>query len=401
MNPAISSASRIFPFESTCLSKKTYYISAALGAIFLIGGIFCLLAAYKILPGTVNVMSELRGIVFGYVILSIGALGIVHGLWKSKDRSTVLVDNRPRPTSIAPPVSTSSASTVSTVTASDSTVSSFTCEEWEIQIQKAQVHDVITGPQSNSWKRGHPQERQQSFSHFDQSKGKKANAHRKSLSVIAMDNRFSADEDFMLKITHVYVGLVHGVKSQLFQDELLCSNDKRRNQYAVEWNLGVCTQYCPEDGFVLGFTSQDLYGGSLNFCFGVGVWQYACGLFSIFRLKGWTFATTLRRLMIVASHEFGHLRGMKHCVNFSCNMQGSNCIEEFDETPLTYCAECMAKICLLNDWSLKEGYECQKRVLTECQEACQTKSYSVDFSQEIATLDKKIAALSEPKKADH
>lgn len=71
------------------------------------------------------------------------------------------------------------------------------------------------------------------------------------------------------------------------------------------------------------------------------------------------FEKNLIRLMRLASHVFGHMRGLNHCTQNACCMQSVNSMDEADHVPLTFCALDMTKICCLNNWSLKEGYQRQ------------------------------------------
>jgi predicted Zn-dependent protease len=361
-------------------TQPILYIGVALGAIFLIGGIFFLLATYDILPRAVTLIT-LRGdsgLICGYTMTAFGAIGIVYSLGKlvqmnlnteSSSHSSLILEPADSP---AP-------------------------ENWKNQIRRAQVHDTVTAPDSSAWKTGlGTTERHQTFSTFDKSEAKEANASRNCLSIHRMDNDFSVEDIQIFEIAGIYVGHIHDIKIQFFQGPLLSTNNMRGNQYAVEDNLGICAGTCPENNFALGFTSKDLYPHShpLNFCFGVGVWQCASGLFSIYRLRSASFEKMLKRLMKLASHEFSHMRGIEHCVHCSCTMQGCNSLSELDKTPLLFCAEDMAKICHLNKWSLQKGYQRQLEIFLNIQELCQKKGKRVDFSEEIKGLKERITSLS-------
>jgi archaemetzincin len=45
-----------------------------------------------------------------------------------------------------------------------------------------------------------------------------------------------------------------------------------------------------------------------------------------------------------ATHETGHMFGIRHCIAFECGMNGSNHSAERDRQPLEFCHECQAKI---------------------------------------------------------
>ena len=95
--------------------------------------------------------------------------------------------------------------------------------------------------------------------------------------------------------------------------------------------------------------------------------------------------------MKLASHEFAHMRGISHCTRYTCSMQGTNNLQEADQVPMTFCAQDMAKICHLNQWSLKKGYENQ---LSFFENFSQCYQKQVNFSQEIAHLKKKITKIA-------
>ena len=45
-----------------------------------------------------------------------------------------------------------------------------------------------------------------------------------------------------------------------------------------------------------------------------------------------------------ATHETGHMFGIRHCIAYECGMNGSNHAEERDRQPLEFCPECQAKL---------------------------------------------------------
>ena len=47
--------------------------------------------------------------------------------------------------------------------------------------------------------------------------------------------------------------------------------------------------------------------------------------------------------MRLATHEFGHMRGINHCTQYKCTMQGTNSLKESDKIPLTFCAQAWRK----------------------------------------------------------
>jgi len=50
------------------------------------------------------------------------------------------------------------------------------------------------------------------------------------------------------------------------------------------------------------------------------------------------------RTAMTATHETGHMFGIRHCIAYQCGMNGSNHSEERDRQPLEFCPECQAKL---------------------------------------------------------
>jgi archaemetzincin len=370
---AISSGHHCYNRPETVLTSKSH-ITIACGVIALLGGLFLALAAYHIFPNGVNAISRLGG--WGYALsysaICAGILLVVCGSWKC-----VLQKKKDGQISI-------SATEDRDLTRVET--------EWQKQIKKAELKDIKAG--SNSWKREHKDEVEQTFAAFETSESMLANAHRDVLKIVIIDSGISEEERQILHIVSAYLEAVHGVTVLLTADYILTSKKKREEQYAYEPNIALLMKDLPENTFVLGFTSKDLYpyrkSKDVNFIFGVGISRFAAGLFSTCRLRSSKFETNLIRLMNLASHEFGHMRGIAHCTKYACCMQGANNVKEADKTPLTFCAQDMAKICYLNGWSLKEGYQRQMNFFENFERHYGKK---VNFSKEIQRLTQKIKAL--------
>ena len=126
---------------------------------------------------------------------------------------------------------------------------------------------------------------------------------------------------------------------------------------------------------IMGVTMVDLYPKSdWNFVYGLadpakkaGVFSFArydpSGEFSLrggpeARKSGSVSAKTrrpkltdtehrelLRRCFRLISHEMCHVLGLRHCIYYSCLMNGVNNDEEMDRTPLHLCPICLRKLC--------------------------------------------------------
>jgi len=105
-----------------------------------------------------------------------------------------------------------------------------------------------------------------------------------------------------------------------------------------------------KDAAVLGITSVDLWPGpGWNFVFGqaslkerVGVWSMARNGYADGEAAQRTLCAL--RTVMTATHETGHMFGIRHCIAYECGMNGSNHTEERDRQPLEFCPECQAKL---------------------------------------------------------
>jgi archaemetzincin len=119
----------------------------------------------------------------------------------------------------------------------------------------------------------------------------------------------------------------------------------------------------PDASVCLGFTAQDLYPAEgWNYVFGQASLRERVGVWSIYRFgrlepgagpNDDAFRKCLLRTAKTATHETGHAYSIEHCLDYQCNMAGSNHLEELDRQPIWYCPTCLAKIC----WRLEVGEE--------------------------------------------
>jgi archaemetzincin len=105
----------------------------------------------------------------------------------------------------------------------------------------------------------------------------------------------------------------------------------------------------------LALTARDLWAGNgWNFVFGQANLRRRVGVWSLHR-NGYpgptaeAFRLCLRRTVMTAAHETGHVLTMKHCTAYTCLMNGSNHQEERDGRPLHLCPVCLRKMC----WNLQ------------------------------------------------
>lgn len=111
----------------------------------------------------------------------------------------------------------------------------------------------------------------------------------------------------------------------------------------------------PEDAAVLGITAMDLWpGDGWNFVFGQASLKERVGVWSMARNGDAEGHPDMRKLCamrttMTATHETGHMFGIRHCIAYECGMNGSNHADERDRQPLEFCPECQPKLW----WTLK------------------------------------------------
>ena len=128
-----------------------------------------------------------------------------------------------------------------------------------------------------------------------------------------------------------------------------------RRQYLTPDILELLRQKLPPDAYCfLALTMEDLYpNAQWNFVFGSATFVDRVGVFSFARYdptfhgdrRTKEFKTLLtRRSCKVLFHETGHMFGIRHCVHFSCVMNGSNNLTENDAQPMHLCPVCLRKL---------------------------------------------------------
>jgi archaemetzincin len=111
----------------------------------------------------------------------------------------------------------------------------------------------------------------------------------------------------------------------------------------------------PQDAAVLGITAKDLWPGpGWNFVFGQASLRERVGVWSMARNGDADGRQEMRKLrairtVMTATHETGHMFGIRHCIEYECGMNGSNHSDERDRQPLEFCPECQPKLW----WTLK------------------------------------------------
>ncbi|TMM59316.1 hypothetical protein FEE95_07750 [Maribacter algarum] len=105
----------------------------------------------------------------------------------------------------------------------------------------------------------------------------------------------------------------------------------------------------------IAFTKIDLYNeAKKNFVLGLGNLVNRSGVYSMARFgnpdnSDLAYKMFVSRTFKIASHELGHIFGVKHCIDYRCIMNGSNSLIESDSKPVYFCPIDLKKVC----WNLK------------------------------------------------
>ncbi len=91
----------------------------------------------------------------------------------------------------------------------------------------------------------------------------------------------------------------------------------------------------------LGVIDADLYANRMNFVFGEAELNGHRAVVSLYRLRG---NKLYERAVKEATHEIGHVLGLKHCRNMKCVMSFSNSIEFVDLKSEDFCEVCRSKL---------------------------------------------------------
>ena len=69
------------------------------------------------------------------------------------------------------------------------------------------------------------------------------------------------------------------------------------------------------------------------------------------------FRLCFLRTAKTATHEIGHMLGIKHCIAFDCCMNGANNRQESDKQPLWLCPLCLSKVNWFLSLDAKKRYD--------------------------------------------
>ena len=116
----------------------------------------------------------------------------------------------------------------------------------------------------------------------------------------------------------------------------------------------------PKDAFsICAITLCDIYPSEeYNFVFGHASLMDETGVYSLARyLPETTERPLLLRAIRVMCHEMCHMFGIKHCIYFSCLMNGSNHADEAVNRPTFLCPVCLRKLHFVCKFDIQARYE--------------------------------------------
>jgi len=129
--------------------------------------------------------------------------------------------------------------------------------------------------------------------------------------------------------------------------------------------------FSEKDCCTIGVTMTDLYSREdRNFVYGLASYQARVGVFSFARFQDESTFLPWRCCMVIA-HEIGHMFGLKHCIYFSCMMNGATHLEERSK-PFYLCPVCLRKLQFSIGFNIAERY---KNLSSVC------KSLGAEFSE--------------------
>lgn len=244
-------------------------------------------------------------------------------------------------------------------------------EKWRSYFQPSPDSRPVPDPGPGDWLAEHP-EPQQSFHLFLKEKPNRPEPKRGTIYLLPLDEfdeyvpQLEDLRDFMQRFYCLPTKVLprHTFPQNRITERM--NRSTRRRQWLSTDILRELQPLLPEDAYcMLGITMTDLYPDpQWNFVFGQASLKQRVGIYSFARFDPafWGQERTpdarlqmLHRTCGLIAHETGHMFGIRHCVYYSCMMNGTNHQDESDSKPLCPCAVCLRKM----HWSI--GFDPAKR----------------------------------------
>jgi archaemetzincin len=234
------------------------------------------------------------------------------------------------------------------------------------------LHKRLGEPGPMDWLAHHP-EPGQTFRQYVGSRPVTPDRRRRTIYVQPL-GEFTKTQQKIIELTAEYMGLYFGLPVSIretFSLDLIPAEARRKHpSWGMDQILStyvlqeVLYNRLPKDATAyIAFTPADLWPGEgWNFVFGQASLGHRVGVWSLYRFgdpdqSAEAFRLCLKRTIKTATHETGHMFSMTHCIQYECNMCGSNHLVESDRRPLWLCPHCLAKLCWATKVEPKKRFE--------------------------------------------
>jgi len=119
-----------------------------------------------------------------------------------------------------------------------------------------------------------------------------------------------------------------------------------------------------ENDLMIGIVDRDVKNPIFSYVFGEALPARRVAVVALKRLKEDFYGRTAdlealeSRLIKVIVHEFGHLMGLRHCMDSSCLMSWASIVEELDAKSPSLCSLCHTRIDLaIHSWEPLPAHE--------------------------------------------
>jgi archaemetzincin len=214
-------------------------------------------------------------------------------------------------------------------------------------------------PEVGDWLAEHP-EKGQTFRRYLAADPVRRGPDRNAIHLCLIGD-FTEAQERILAITQEHLGLFFDVAVKVRCRLPLSAIPERTRRTHPDWGdeqvlstwilHEVLQPDRPADALAyLAWTTSDLWPREgWNFVYGQANLRQRVGVWSVYRngdpaAGEEAYHLCLRRALATATHETGHILTMKHCIAFSCLMNGSNHQEERDRRPLNLCPVCLRKL---------------------------------------------------------